>query len=67
MTESDKINIANLLRKGAETMIEQEEYRWNNTNTMRSWEEWRSEYNKNLFLEMILQADTLDGKETWLE
>lgn len=66
MELKEKIYIANLLRSGANEMLQQEECRWGSANTMRSWEEWRSEANRSLYAEMMTQADSLDGNETWI-
>lgn len=53
MELKEKIYITNLLRSGANEMLQQEERRWDRANTMRSWEEWRSEANRSLYAEMM--------------
>lgn len=58
--------IAALLREGAEMIFDQEKSQWERANTTLSWEEWRSEWNKDLYKQMNEQADKLEEREPWI-
>lgn len=63
MTEDQKKEIIRLLRLGAEIIEDSEFRKWDNSTSVRSWDQWWTDniYMRSLCNEMTTQANELEG------